>query len=239
MKREKFQHLVKIFVDKTRKALSKLVKGASALAGEALSACEAKKAASDIQAQGYLRNAQRIAIRETPVLVLNQVQASQLESQTFNGFGMYPGPIQLDHAQSEQVFRHMLRQHTLDADSKRELAEAVTPLVGIPALMKPLYKAHEEIGKSLVLPCVNKGKTDEFKIPYENTVNNPVYMGTNQGIVLKYNLHSSDLCKKFCSEYVKSRQYVSGIQNTLQTLGVQIARVRADGIHLEVYLKWG
>lgn len=239
MKREKFQYLVKVFVDKTRKALSKLVKGASALAGEALSACEAKKAASDIQAQGYLRNAQRIAIRETPVLVLNQVQASQLESQTFNGFGMYPGPIQLDHAQSEQVFQHMLLQHTLDADSKRELAEAVTPLVGIPALMQSVYKAHECIGRSLVLTYINHGKPDEYKRAYADIVNAPLYEGTNHGLRLRYNLHSADLCEKFCGEYRKSRQYNAGLENELRRMGVQIARVRADGIYLEVYLKWG
>lgn len=218
-------------LEKAKELLVNGVKWIASCAGEALSACEARKSSADIQARGELHNLERRALREMPTIELTNAQVP-IEYQWCRN------TVALNEPQAEFVFQHMLRQHTLDTDSKRELAEAVTPLVGVPALMQSVYKAHEYIGKNLVLPFINHGKPDEYKRAYADIVNAPLYEGTNHGLRLRYNLHSADLCEKFCGEYRKSRQYNAGLENDLQRIGVQIARVRAEGIYLEVYLKW-
>lgn len=194
-----------------------------------------KVAVNQIQAQGALRNAQRMAMREMPVVLLNPAQEEALLFPEFRGQG---ARIQLDHAQADAVMNHMIKQHSLDAESREELADTVAPLVGVPTLLEPVYMAHRYIGERLILPYANHGKPDEYKKVYEDIVNDPVYTGTNQGICLKFNIHSADLCRKFCREYEHSRKYIAKLVNGLQRIGVQIDHVSADGIYLEVYLKW-
>lgn len=194
-----------------------------------------KVAVNQIQAQGALRNAQRMAMREMPVVLLNPAQEEALLFPEFRGQG---ARIQLDHAQADAVMNHMIKQHSLDAESREKLADTVAPLVGVPTLLEPVYMAHRYIGERLILPYANHGKPDEYKKGYEDIVNDPVYTGTNQGICLKFNIHSADLCRKFCREYEHSRKYIAKLVNGLQRIGVQIDHVSADGIYLEVYLKW-
>lgn len=220
---------------KVLKAAGSLVsKGTKALAtyaGEALSACETKKAAADIQAKGELYNLERRTMREMPTIVLTDNQVP-IEYQWCRN------TVALNEPQAEFVFQHMLKQHALDAESREELATMVAPLVGVPTLLEPVYMAHRYIGERLILPYANHGKPDEYKKVYEDIVNDPVYTGTNQGICLKFNIHSADLCRKFCREYEHSRKYIAKLVNGLQRIGVQIDHVSADGIYLEVYLKW-
>ena len=194
-----------------------------------------KVAVNQIQAQGALRNAQRMAMREMPVVLLNPAQEEALLFPEFRGQG---ARIQLDHAQADAVMNHMIKQHSLDAESREKLADTVAPLVGVPTLLEPVYMAHRYIGERLILPYANHGKPDEYKKGYEDIVHDPVYTGTNQGICLKFNIHSADLCRKFCREYEHSRKYIAKLVNGLQRIGVQIDHVSADGIYLEVYLKW-
>ena len=194
-----------------------------------------KVAVNQIQAQGALRNAQRMAMREMPVVLLNPAQEEALLFPEFRGQG---ARIQLDHAQADAVMNHMIKQHSLDAESREKLADTVAPLVGVPTLLEPVYMAHRYIGERLILPYANHGKPDEYKKGYEYFVHDPVYTGTNQGICLKFNIHSADLCRKFCREYEHSRKYIAKLVNGLQRIGVQIDHVSADGIYLEVYLKW-
>ncbi|MCQ5144337.1 hypothetical protein [Enterocloster bolteae] len=226
------------FGEKTREFLDKATSQIATWIAKKNIEYKEQVAVNQIQAQGALRNAQRMAMREMPVVTLNQVQANQLESQTFNGFGMYPGPIQLDSQQADSVMHHMLKQYSLDAESREELASMVASLVGIPTLMEPVYMAHELIAEKLILPYINKGITEEFKQTYSSTVNAPFYEGTNRYLRFKYNLHSAKLCSDFCSEYYKSLRYVAKVNNELKKAGVQIGHVEADGIFLEVYLKW-
>lgn len=210
--------------------MSKGTKALATYAGEALSACETKKAAADIQAKGELYNLERRAMREMPTIVLTDNQVP-IEYQWCRN------TVALNEPQAEFVFQHMLKQHALDAESREELACMVAPLVGVPTLLEPVYMAHRYIGERLILPYANHGKPDEYKKVYEDIVNDPVYTGTNQGICLKFNIHSADLCRKFCREYEHSRKYIAKLVNGLQRIGVQIDHVSADGIYLEVYLK--
>lgn len=235
MTKEAFRQIVRGIFDKAREVLAKMVKGVVVFAGEALSACETRKAAADIQAQGYLSNLQRQALREPPIIYLDSVQENAILPPEFCGMNTY---IKLNNDQAEQAFQHMLKQHALDAESREELADTVAPLVGVPTLLEPVYMAHRYIGERLILPYANHGKPDEYKKVYEDIVNDPVYTGTNQGICLKFNIHSADLCRKFCREYEHSRKYIAKLVNGLQRIGVQIDHVSADGIYLEVYLKW-
>lgn len=235
MKKNNNKKTIEAAKEIVNKAVGTIANGIGSCAGEALSACETKKAAADIQAKGELYNLQLRAMREAPKVVLNPAQEEALLFPEFRGQGAY---IYLDHIQADSVTNHMLKQYSLDDDSRGELADTVAPLVGVPNMMRVVCHAHEYIGKHLVLPYANHGKPDEYKKVYEDIINDPVYTGTIHGIVLRYNLHSTDVCRNFCGEYEKSRKHVANLVNDLQHIGVQIAYVRADGIHLEVYLKW-
>lgn len=220
--------------------VSKGTKALASYAGEALSACETKKAAADIQAKGELYNLERRAMREMPVLTLNQAQANQLESQTLNGFGMYPGPIQLDHAQADGVMNHMMKQHSLDAESREKLADAVTPLVGIPNMIRPLFKIHKLVATSWIIKDVNdiKGEKDLRPISYRNIVGKPLFIGTNRDISLVYNLQSKEICEFVYDKYQENGQYLDDVRLSLKDAGVEIKDVKSKGAFLEVTIIW-
>lgn len=197
-----------------------------------------KKVIMEIQAQNHLLNIQRREARELPMVSFSQEQASYLASQTWNGFYQFPGPIVLNHEQADFILYHMMKQYCLDVKSREEFAKVVASQIGIPALLELVALAHEIVGKELIVPYINKGVLQEFQIKYEDTVNNPMYIGTSQGIKLSYNLHSPDKCKAFSGEYKKSRKNVNSLRKKLQGVGVEIDHVAAEGIFLEVYLKW-
>lgn len=240
MTREQIKENVKVVAktvwNATKEGFTKVVKGLSSLAGEALSACETKKAVADIQAQGMLYNLQRQAMREMPIIPLNSGQEEALLFPEYRGKGAW---IQLDPDQTDYVFQQSLEQRCLDKDSRAELAAVVAPKVGVPALLELVATAHETVGRELVIPLINKGIQDEYKIEYEDMVNDPIFEGTIQSIKLRYNVHSSEACKKFYWEYKKSRQLVNKIRRQLRLVGVDIDHIKVvDTIFLEVHLKW-
>lgn len=232
---QKVKEVVKVVWNVTKTGMTQAVKGLAALAGEALSTCEAKKAAQDIQAQGALYNLRRQALREMPIIPLNSRQEEALLFPEYRGKGFW---IQLDPDQTDYVFQQSLEQRCLDSSSREELVKVVAPKVGIPALLELVATAHEIVGRELILPYINKGKLAESQVFYEDTVNDPMFSGTGQGIKLNYNLHSDKVCKDFCGEYSKSRKNVQSIRYKLRSVGVDIDHVSADGIYLEIYLKW-
>lgn len=220
--------------------VSKGTKALATYAGEALSACETKKAAADIQAKGELYNLERRAMREMPVLALNQVQANQLGSQTFNGFGMYPGPIQLDHSQADAVMHHMLKQYALDPESSRELVKAVAPLVGIPNMMCSAYSAHRFLADTIIIPVINERRLENNNpcINYRKIVESPLYWGDNQGVVFQYNIHSITDADMVKQQYDRGGQCIEQMRKSLKDIGIQIGSIESEGILLKIRLKW-
>lgn len=217
--------------------VTKATKALASYVGEALSTCETKKAAADIQAQAYLYNAERLALREPPIIYLDSLQENCILPPEFCGMNTC---IKLNNNQAEQVFQHMLRQHALDTDSKRELAEAVTPLVGIPNMMHWVCHAHKILADTIIIPVINERK-QENNIPcidYQNIVESPLYYGHNQGITLQYNVHSVTDAEKVKQRYDRGGQYIEQTREILKNVGVQIDRIESKGILLRIHLKW-
>lgn len=233
---QKAKEAVEVVWNVTKAGMAKAIKGLASLTGEALSSLETKKRAADIRAQGALYNLQRQAAREYPRVFLNSAQEMVFVLPEYQGQGAY---IQLDPEQSEQVFRHMLEQYCLDKDSRAELAAVIAPKVGVPALLELVAIAHETVGRELIVPFINKGKLEEHKLEYGDIVNFPIYEGTTDSILLKYNLHSDTPCNNFKNAYGKSRKHVDRIRRKLRSVGVEIDHIEVvDTIYLEVYLKW-
>lgn len=222
-------------IDKVKNGMSKATTAAATWLAQASVDYKTAEAAHKIQAQGALYNLQRQATREMPIIPLNSRQEEALLFPEYRGKGFW---IQLDPDQTDYVFQQSLEQRCLDKDSRVELATVVAPKVGIPALLELVTLAHETVGRELIVPYINKGVLQEFHIKYEDTVNNPLYIGTNRGIKLNYNLHSPDKCRAFSGEYQKSRKNVDSLRKKLRGVGVEIDHVAAEGIFLEVYLKW-
>lgn len=196
-----------------------------------------KVAVNQIQAQGALRNAQRMAMREMPVVLLNPAQEEALLFPEFRGQG---ARIQLDHAQADAVMNHMIKQHSLDAESREELAEAITPLVGIPNMIRPIFKIHKLVATSWVIKDVNdiKGEKDLRPISYRNIVGRPLFIGTNRDISLVYNLQSKEICEFVYNKYQENGQYLEDVRLSLKDVGVEIMDAETNGAFLEVTIKW-
>lgn len=213
--------------------VTKATKALASYVGEALSACEARKSSADIQARGELHNLERRALREMPTIELTNAQVPIAYQWCRN-------TVALNEPQAEFVFQHMLRQHALDTDSKRELAEAVTPLVGIPNMMHWVCHAHKILADTIIIPVINERK-QENNIPcidYQNIVESPLYYGHNQGITLQYNVHSVTDAEKVKQRYDRGGQYIEQTREILKNVGVQIDRIESKGILLRIHLKW-
>lgn len=213
--------------------VSKGTKALATYAGEALSSLETRKAAADILAQGELRNLSRRAMREMPTIVLTDNQVP-IEYQWCRN------TVALNEPQAEQVFQHMLKQHALDAESREELADAVTPLVGIPNMMRPIFKIHKLVATSWVIKDVNdiKGEKDLRPISYRNIVGKPLFIGTNRNISLVYNLQSKEICEFVYNKYQENGQYLDDVRLSLKDAGVEIKDVKSKGNFLEVTIIW-
>lgn len=237
MTKEAFRQIVRGIFDKAREVLAKMVKGVVVFAGEALSACETRKAAADIQAQGYLSNLQRQALREPPIIYLDSVQENAILPPEFCGMNTY---IKLNNDQAEFVFQHMLKQHALDAESREELATMVAPLVGVPNMVGVVCHAHRKLADTLILPIVNDRKKMN-NIPcvtYRYVVEGQLYWGNNQGVVFRYNVHSADDSLMVKQQYDNNEQYVEETAELLKSFGLQIYSIVAKGVYLQIRLKW-
>ena len=237
---QKAKEAVKVVWNATKVGFTKAVKGLSALAGEALSTCEAKKAAADIQAQGALYNLRRQAMRELPVVTLNPSQAQWLMEQAYYGFPQGVGTVQLDALQSEQVFRQSLEQHCLDKDSRDELVKNLAPLVGIPTLMTPIHSAHKMGATELVLPTLNDIRDEKGLKPlnYRNIIEPPTYWGNNKQLHLRYNVHSPSFSEEVKNRYKRNVQNDNGFCKALENMGMCINSVDSEGVYLNITLKW-
>lgn len=231
---EKVKEVTIVVLRKGKEGFAKAVNELSALAGEALSACEAKKAAADIQAQGALYNLQRQAIREMPVLTLNQEQSQWLMQQAFNNFPDGVGKVYLDSNQAYGITLHMIKQHSLDSKSRKELSETVANIIGLSAAISPVNNAHQFVAEKMILPVINKGEGET--LDYEDIIPETFYEGTVQGIKLIYNLHSVERGKKIYFKYYNSRKNSPKTRQELLGKGIKIKKIVFKGIYLNVYL---
>lgn len=220
-----------------KKATSTVVNGIGRYAGEALSACEASRAAADIRAKGELYNLERRAMREMPKVVFNPAQEKDLLFPEYRGQGAY---IQLDHSQAEQVFRHMLEQHALDPDSKAELVSMVTPKVGVPNMAQAICISREWVATSWVVPTLNQIRLARGlpTIDNYNVNGNTLYQGTNEGVRLIYNACHYEDAKKLCEEYKIKGRYTQSLMDSLKKIGIEIQQMKTKGCFLVVCLKW-
>lgn len=194
-----------------------------------------KVTAQQIAANANLVNFQRQMAREMPKLSFNPSQEEQLFFPEYRNQGRY---IQLDHKQAEDIFQHMLRQHTLDKQSRQELITSVFPLVGVPMLMAPLYKVHRVIAEVWILPVLSETRSpDAAVIHYGDLMSNSFYWGSNQGVNLRYKV-SPHNAKKLVENYENSGQYINEIREEFQKHGMLIKGVNAVGTYLDVFLKW-
>lgn len=233
--KEKATTITKKAWNMVRVGFTKVVKGLSSLAGEALSACETKKAAADIQAQGALYNLQRQATREMPIIPLNSRQEEALLFPEYRGQGAY---IQLDPEQSERVFQHMLVQHCLNENSCKELVENLKPLTGLPILVSPIYNIHKMVADIVILSILNEIRIEEglYPVKYEKILRWPMYNGDNSVVCLHYFV--SSYAEEIEKRYKSSKKRVEEDCQTLKESGVSIDKIVVRNSDLNVYLKW-
>lgn len=234
---EKAKEVTIVVLRKGKEGFHMIVKGLSSLAGEALSACETKKAAQDIQAQGALYNLQRQALREMPVVTLNPRQEEALLFPEYRGQGAY---IQLDPVQSEQVFQHILEQYCLDNISRRELVKTVAPLVGVANLLKPIHEAHKVVGEKVVLTALNDIHLAEglSTLSYRNILESPTYWGNNKCLHLRYNVHAPERSAKIKDYYRRCDQFEETVCEYLENKGLCIGDISSEGVYLNITLEW-
>lgn len=191
--------------------------------------------ARQMEANAKLANLQRYLAMAMPMLSFNQQQEEQLFFPEYRGRGI---SIQLDHNQAMGIFQHMLRQHTLDKQSRQELIISVLPLVGIPMLLAPLNKAHRIIAEFWILPVLLETRSpDAAVIHYRDLISNQSYCGSNQGVVLRYKVSPRN-AEKLVKNYETSGQYINEIREEFLKYGMIIQRVNTVGTYLDVYLRW-